>query len=500
MPSESARAGLTERSNYVSVCLLVAAVVIYAFWLTTKTFQLVRWPLNPIDHELIFNNMLEHMLRGRFDVDPGIVGSEGFVRDGRVYPDWGIIPALVRLPLLLFPGGLKWVVTCLSSLLAVTLAATMKFNTVRLIFRDVSRPGAALLYWPLLLTVLFGGAQIEFLKASLYQEACLWAGALGACFVFLAIRGVLAGKFSLGSLCAMAAIAGAAMISRATIGTGLCVAIVLLLIVNQTRAGSIADGSLSKRTLSFLRGLGTSPSFLLPTAILLLFGMLTGFVNYERTGNPLVFADYHRYLFYLHHFPDRSVILEQYGVFSFERIPFAVIYYFIPIWVLRRADGQQLFHEHETRLFNSVELPPSSFLLTDALLLVLLAYAIWSLAARRKLPIDGLVAGAIALGLSLSCLLILSFDVLSFRYRIDFHPFVEFGAFIGAALILQSPVLDRISIKGALLGASVIGIVSSNVELILYRASSFGSFADFKPGVVYFYMHALGPVLARFHL
>jgi hypothetical protein len=299
----------------------------------------------------------------------------------------------------------------------------------------------------------------------------------------------------------MAVIAGAAMISRATIGTGLCVAIVLLLFVNQTRAGSIADGSFSKRTLEFLRGLGTSRSFLLPAAVLLLFAVLTGFVNFERTGNPLVFADYHRYLYYIRHFPDRSVILEQYGVFNFERIPFAVIYYFFPIWVLRRADGQQLFHGHETRLFNSLELPPSSFLLTDALLIVLLAYAIWSFATRRKLPFDGPVAASAALGLSLPCLLILSFDVLSFRYRIDFHPFMEFGAFLGAALILRSPVLlDRKSMKGGLVGASLISIFASNAELVLYRASSFGSFADFKPGVVYFYMHAFAPLLARLHL
>src|SRR5689334_16287561 len=114
-PRASARSALSERSKYISAGLFVAAVAIYAFWLSTRTFHLVRWPLNPIDHELIFNNMLEHMMRGRFDVDPGIVGSEGFVRNGRMYPDWGIVPAIIRAPLLLFPGGTKLVVTCLSS-------------------------------------------------------------------------------------------------------------------------------------------------------------------------------------------------------------------------------------------------------------------------------------------------------------------------------------------------------------------------------------------------
>ena len=121
---------LTERFKFVPATLLATAVVTYAFWLTNGTFHLVRWPSSGSDPNLLFNSMLEHMLHERFDVDPTIVGTEGFVRDGRVYADWGIIPALIRIPLLFFRGGLGLDVMSLSSLLAVATAATMKLSAL----------------------------------------------------------------------------------------------------------------------------------------------------------------------------------------------------------------------------------------------------------------------------------------------------------------------------------------------------------------------------------
>jgi hypothetical protein len=350
-----------------------------------------------------------------------------------------------------------------------------------------------------LLALLFGGAQIEFLKPSVYQEACLWAGALGACFVFLAIRGVLAGRFSVGSLCGMAVIAGLALLTRATIGVGLYVSIALLLLVNEKTAVSIAVGPIWKRALEFVHGLCFSRTAVLPTAVLLMFALVTGLVNYERWGNPFEFADYHRYFYYMHRYPDRLVRLEQYGVLNPTRIPFAVIYYFLPVWVLQRADGHQLFEEHETRLFDAVELPPSSFLLTDAMLLALLAFAVWALVRQPKQAINRTVVVAVTAGLSVSGLLIMSFGVLGFRYRIDFYPFMEFGAFVGACLLAQSRFLAKSIVSWGLSTASATSVVASHAELILYKVSILGSAIGYKPGLLYYYMHALGPHLSCFH-
>jgi hypothetical protein len=39
----------------------------------------VHWPLNRT-----FNSMLDHLVHWRFDVDPNIVGREGFLRNGHV--------------------------------------------------------------------------------------------------------------------------------------------------------------------------------------------------------------------------------------------------------------------------------------------------------------------------------------------------------------------------------------------------------------------------------
>jgi hypothetical protein len=76
-------------------------------------------------------------------------------------------------------------------------------------------------YWALALAILFAGAQIEFLRSSLYEEVRLWAGALAAIFVYLAVRGILADVFTRSALSGMAAIAGLALLTRGSVAIGL---------------------------------------------------------------------------------------------------------------------------------------------------------------------------------------------------------------------------------------------------------------------------------------
>jgi hypothetical protein len=98
-------------------------------------------------------------------------------------------------------------------------------------------------------------------------------------------------------------------------------------------------------------------------AILLGFVTLCGIVNYQRWGDPLKLTDF-RSIGYVAD-PGRLARLEASGVFN------GVFYYFFPIWTIIRPDGQFLFSEFETRMLDGVEPPPSSFLLSDPLLLVL---------------------------------------------------------------------------------------------------------------------------------
>ena len=171
--------------------------------------------------------------------------------------------------------------------------------------------------------------------------------------------------------------------------------------------------------------------------ILLGFSALAGLVNYYRWGDPLVFADYRLYLTNSEE-PGWLPLTKAYGLFNLSRIPFGIIYYFFPIWILRRNDGHRLLEEHQRHFIESTELPPSTFFLTDTLLMLLLLYAVWSLLrARRSAGIDRPSALAIGTGLTAPCLLMLSAISMNFRYRIEFYPLIEFGAFLGFLLLCK---------------------------------------------------------------
>ena len=231
--------------------------------------------------------MLEHLLHGQFDVDPATVGPEGCLRDGRVYAYWGIFPALLRLPLLAVPGGSGLDVTTLSCLIAVALAALMKLKTLQLIFGSPSDGTSRLLLWVLALTLLFSGAQIQFLRPSVYQEVCLWAGAWGSIFVYCAVRGLLAGVFSVELLIIMASAAGLALLTRVSTAVGMFAALGFLLFVMPILRTHDYTGSTAEAPhVSLLARFG-SRQFLLPGLILLVFAGLAGLVNYGRWGSPL---------------------------------------------------------------------------------------------------------------------------------------------------------------------------------------------------------------------
>ncbi len=77
---------------------LIAGLLAFGF---VALFLIPNVP-RPVTMGLVFNSMMQHMLHGRFDVDPATIlsGGEVYVRDGRSYAYFGIFCALLRLPLL----------------------------------------------------------------------------------------------------------------------------------------------------------------------------------------------------------------------------------------------------------------------------------------------------------------------------------------------------------------------------------------------------------------
>jgi hypothetical protein len=466
----------------VIVSLLVVAMLVYAAVLTRG------FSSGGGGHGLIFNSMLEHLLRGQFDVDPNIVGREGFLRGGRVYAYWGVFCALLRLPLALIPGGVQTDVTWLSCLIAVCIAAAAKLGTLRLVYRACpASPLRETLCRALAFTILFAGAQTQFLRPSVYQEVCLWAGALAATFLYLAVRGVVACGFTRSALCGMATIAGLALLARVSTGLGLCAALGLLLLTGLWRDISPPGGVTPARE-SFAARL-RSGTILWPTLVLLMLIGATGWVNYQRWGSPLTFADYNAYLFN-EVYPDRLPRMAAFGLFNLTRIPFGLCYYFFPIWVLQRGDGHLLFAEHQNRLLDATELPPGSFFLTDSLLLLLTGVMVWY-AGRRNLGIDWTRAIAMEFGFLVPSFLMLTAISMNFRYRVEFYPAMEFGAFLGFLALCRSGLTGTAATRISTLSVSLaaIAILGSILTLSLYRLSDFGPPDNvLKAGVYNYYM------------
>jgi hypothetical protein len=416
---------------------LIPATLYYSFLLCAGTSGLFA----PAEHGAVFNSMLLHLLQGRFDVDPAAVGDEGYLRDGAVYAYFGIFPALFRALFLWLPDFAHTDLTRTSCLAAVGTMALSKLAAIRLVWRhgEALRSKSAV-QAPLLtlmaVVILLGGPQIQFLRPSAYQEAVLWGGAFAAVFLYFLLRGLVLNEgFTPRVLCGMALAAGFALLTRVSTALGLYVALGLVWLWVAWQAAKAGE---ARRQVLILAA---------PIAILAVFVAVTGYVNFERWGNPLTFADFSRALI-LEQYPDRLARLRRYGEFNIERIPYGLGYYFAPFWVLRDSAGQfygSAFEDGFTAC--CTELPPSSFFVSDPLLLGLGVYGLAALlrdGAARRLEVT-----AAAIGLAVPGVLMLMAYGMTFRYRMEFYPFFELFAFLG---------VGRLASKPAGIGASMVAV------------------------------------------
>ena len=414
-----------------------------AHWLdpTSIGFDLFR----PSVLGQLFNSMAEHLLRGRFDVDPAAVDFEVFLVGDRAIAYFGIFCALLRIPLVLVPSLAKLDVTWLSCLLATWIGAWFQLKTV-LLARDAVPPGESRdwLCVALCLAILFGGQQIQFLRPSVYQEVIGWAGAEAAVVVWLTARGLLTPiGFSRGTMTAMAVCAGLALLTRVSFGIGLYAAMAWLLLHRRHA---------------------------LPAAVLLGFACAAGIVNQGRWGNPLIFADFTRYSLNLDVYPDRLTRLAEYGAFNVQRLPIGLAYYILPLWALIRPDGHFLWAETQTRLIDAMELPPGALLLSDPLPIALTCVALWRLRDGAK---PRLIGGLFA-GLALPGLLMLCAISMTYRYRMEFYPFLGLGVALGMGRLCRLRTTPSTAIKVCMIAATLLGIAVSHAQLALYLVSPWG--------------------------
>ena len=414
----------------------------------------------PVDLGLTFNSMLDHLLHGQFDVAPDAVRFEGYVHDGKTYSYWGIFCALVRLPLLLIPNGLSLDVTYLSCLAAATAGTGVKLLTLRMMIRRIP----ATLIIPAVLYIVFAGQYFGFLKATIYEEILLWASTIASAFLLLAFHGLLQGRYSARILLGMATLAGLALLCRVTFGIGLYGALGLLLLklLIDSRGRSFAD-----------RG------WIGAVLVLLGFMVLTGTVNFYRWGSPLTFVNNSGYLMNTN-YPDRRIREALYGNFNVRRILYSLDYYLGVFWTLRNDTGY-LFSEAHNRLFDVIELPQSSFLLTD-----LFAFASFlsgvALARQETTRFERWTLAALFGGLALQSALLLCAISTAYRYRQDFYPLIDLLLFTGLILLGRVGVDRRSRLRIGIAATVLISMAGAHVSLGLYKLSPLGMYALNVPG------------------
>ena len=472
-------------SSWAFILLLAPLVFCYyAALLTNGDFILWAPAIHPGDSEqsvfgFVYNSTLLHLLKGDFTIDPDAIGFEALIRDGRVYTYFGVMPALLRLPLVPFVDLGRIDVAPLSCCVAASLAALLKVSALRTACTAITaRARSDVLVWSLFATLVLGGSTVPFLRATVYQEAILWEGVFASLFLVLALRGLTApAGFSSRILLLMAVVAGCCLLTRVVMATGLYASVFALLAWRFVSEISHTAGNAPRPARAWLAaGFHLLPTgrFIAPLTALALFASTAAFINYQRFGNPLVFGNFSIQT----HLPTSHGVhvegvpaLEHYGEFIARRIPYGLMYYFAPVWFVHSSEGGLLFDDYRRREIDLVEAPPSSFFLTDPLLIIFAAAGFGALWRRDRLALSRPAARMIAAGLALPPIFLLMAFTMAFRYRMEFHPLLIFLTLIGTFGIKPEIRAPRPRSATGLLLLAAIGIFASHLVLALYKVS-----------------------------
>ena len=127
------------------------------------------------------------------------------------------------------------------------------------------------------------------------------------------------------------------------------------------------------------------------------------------------------------------------------------------------------------RLFQDIELPPSSFFLTDLLPLCFIAFLVAAIWKRRAggLPLARQWAAAIAAAFSRPAYSYLRLSGRPHRYRMEFYPEIDFLALLGLYFtVTDRSLLARFArLRRWMTAALAVSILSSLIAIALYDLS-----------------------------
>lgn len=441
------------------------AAAVFTFYLGCATrFTWNPWPVTP--GGAFFDTQIQALFDGRIDVDPRVMGMEGFERDGKTYTYFGILPAILRAPL---ASQLWRDWTAPSCAMAATLSVLALWYATRRAILTASPGKTQALGLLMLIALVVSGPHFELLgKPSAYVEAVLWSYACACGLLSIGMAATLDGRLSGTRLLALAGLAAAALLTRVSTGLALYAACVLMLL----NGGAVwAHQSLSRREIC---------RRLWPAMLVLTLGLGTTLtVNALRWGHPLEFAPLATNRYYAAD-PRRLARLEKFGTFSARRIPQALGYYLAPGWFFA-TDPDSARGVRISSMFDGPEGPPLGFPRSHGLWLVLAATGLLALstsfgfsASQRR----GIVA--LATGLAVAPLLVLSYHYLAFRYRAEFIPLLMVFSVVGvqgvARYYVGSGRLLRIIVLAGCAVLAASQIVAATQAFRAHGCTPYGSY------------------------
>lgn len=401
----------------------------YALMLTDGTlnfFREERW-------WRAYNELALSLLSGRLDVPAWAIREEGFYYDHGVYMYFGLLPALLRMPLAAFVD-LRTTPVADLMIWAQAVAGAALLQNALLKIHDANRPGTG--GFGLLLLVLASasvwfasGSFILVQNGSIYNEPIASALLLICAFIRL-----LASDHIIGpprhSLLLYAAIAALCVHARPTMAVGLYAATLVLLADWRTlpvRPASVMGAAMPLFRRAFL-----------PLLVLFIGGAAFLTLNWLRFGGVSAW-DFRQYGFYIAvgDTPRFQTVFDH-GEFNLLRLlPYAASY----------ATGLPGIAWHGSHLlglgFVPAYKPIGATLLAWAIPLVLAAVGLASLLRRRR---DATAQRLLMLAaaLSVSALLVLCYVSLWYRYNVDFWPVVALLMLIGFAAADPAPSRRRL--------------------------------------------------------
>lgn len=187
--------GDVRRFQLVSCAAIAVAAVPY-FWVLWVLWAGKVNVLRTSGPATVYDVQARAILHGHLSLPSGSISIEGFVHNGRTYTYFGILPSLVRIPVLLFTHSLDGQLTALSigvSWLVTGVFGALLLWRIRVVVRGDGPLGwaEAVSYGVLLASVLVGSVLV-FLASqpNVYQEDLAWSVAL-SCGSLFALLGVV---------------------------------------------------------------------------------------------------------------------------------------------------------------------------------------------------------------------------------------------------------------------------------------------------------------------